>query len=472
MIALALLFFAPLLGTPAAGAAAVSAADRPAQPDASQIAADQLIGGALAGNGAYTRLAELTDTIGPRLTGSAGAAAAVQWALKRFKQDGLVAHLEKVMVPHWVRGAQHAEVLASPTAAALELSLTALGGSVGTPKGGLTAEVIEVSSFEELHALGDRARGKIVLFQHTMSTPAGYGEFTHLRHNGAVEAAKAGGVAALVRSLATASMRSPHTGTMEYADGTAKIPAAALATEDAELLHRLLLRGPVKVHLELGCQMLPEVESADVVGEVPGRENPEEVVLLGAHLDSWDLAQGAIDDGAGVAAVMEAGKLIGQLRRPPRRTVRVVLFMNEENGIDGALAYAKAHAHELNRHVAALEVDSGAGKPLALQLHSGAGGIAQLADTMAPLAALGVTSLSEGGEGGADIGPLGQEGVPLVSLRQDVTHYFDWHHSAADTLDKVSPHELAETTAAVAWIAWSIAELPHALPRLPLDPKR
>ena len=469
---LALLCLA-LLAAPAPGkaratrAAAASSAAESTRRDASQAAADQLIGGALAGDGAYTRLADLTDTVGPRLTGSPGAAAALQWALKRFQQDGLKVHLEKVMVPHWIRGEARAQVIASPTAAPLGLALTALGGSVATPPGGLTAEVIEVSSFEALHALGDRARGKIVLFQHTMSTSDGYGEFTHLRHHGAVEASRAGAVASLVRSLATASMRSPHTGTMEYESDTAKIPAAALATEDAELLHRLLQRGPVKVHLELGCSTLPDVESANVVAEVRGSEHPEEVVLLGAHLDSWDLAQGAIDDGAGVAIVSEAARLIRHLPRAPRRTVRVVLFMNEESGLDGALAYARAHAHELVRHVAALEADSGAGRPLALQLRAGKGGAEQLMSALAPLAALGVTRLTEGGEGGADIGPLGEQGVPIVSLRQDVSRYFDWHHSAADTLDKVSPHDLAETTAAVAWLAWSLAELPRDLPRSP-----
>jgi hypothetical protein len=428
-------------------------------------AAEQIVGGALAGGVAYARLAELTDTVGPRLSGTPGAAAAVQWALKRFGEDGLQVHLEKVLANHWERGEERAEVLASPTAAGLKLAITALGGSTGTPEGGLTAEVVEVRSFDELRALGGSVRGKIVLFQHTMSTPAGYGEFAVFRHRGASEAARLGAVAALVRSLATGSLRSPHTGGMEYAAGAPKIPAAAVATEDAELLHRLLSRGPVRVRLVLGCRQLAPVESANVVAEVRGREHPEEVVLLGAHLDSWDLGQGAIDDGAGVAIVMEAGRLLARLKTPPRRTVRVVLFMNEENGLDGAKAYAKAHEAEVPRHVAALEADSGAGRPLGVSLRAGPGATALFAPWLGPLAALGSAALTEGGDGGADVSPLARALVPIVSVKQDTANYFDLHHSAADTLDKVNPVELAQVAAEVGWVAYALAEMPTALPR-------
>lgn len=461
-----------LRALPLALLAAAAAAAAPAPRDASPEVSERIIGGALAGNRAYEKLAELTDTVGPRLSGSPGAEAAVQWALRRFAEEGVSAHREKAMVGHWVRGAERAEVIASPTAAALPLAITALGGSIATAEGGITAEVIEVRSFDELRALGDKARGKIVLFQHTMSSAAGYGQFAVLRHRGAVEAARAGAVAALVRSLATASLRSPHTGAMEYAEGTPRIPAAAVATEDAELLHRLIARGPTRVHLVLGCGRQPDVESANVVAEVRGREHPEEVVLLGAHLDSWDLAQGAVDDGAGVAIAMETARLIARLPRPPRRTVRVVLFMNEENGLDGAKAYAKAHAAELPQHAAALEADSGAGRPLEVAVRAGEGAAALLGPQLLPLSVLGIGPLGEGGEGGADIGPLARAGVPIASVRQDMTHYFDLHHSAADTLDKVVPHELAQSTAAFAWVAWSLAEMPAALPRTPPSPTR
>jgi hypothetical protein len=447
-------------------AAALAAAPAiPAAAAFSPEAAEQIVGGALAGGNAYARLADLTDTVGPRLSGSAAAAAAVQWALKRFGQDGLQVHLEKVLANHWERGEERAEVVASPSAAGLKLAITALGGSIGTPEGGLTAEVVEVSSFDELRALGDKVRGKIVLYQHTMSTPAGYGEFAVFRHRGASEAARLGAIVSLVRSLATGSLRSPHTGSMEYAADVAKIPAAAVATEDAELLHRLLSRGPVRVHVVLGCRQLAPVESANVVAEVRGREHPEEVVLLGAHLDSWDLGQGAIDDGAGVAIVMEAGRLLARLKTPPRRTVRVVLFMNEENGLDGGKAYAKAHEAELPRHVAALEADSGAGRPLGLSVRAGPGATALLAPWLGPLAVLGATAVTEGGEGGADISPLTRALVPILSVKQDTAHYFELHHTAADTLDKVNPLDLAQVAAQVGWVAYALAEMPATLPR-------
>jgi Zn-dependent M28 family amino/carboxypeptidase len=298
-----------------------------------------------------------------------------------------------------------------------------------------------------------------------MSTPAGYGEFAVLRHRGASEAARLGAVAVLVRSLATASLRSPHTGAMEYATDAPKIPAAAVATEDAELLHRLAQRGPVRVHLVLGSRQLPPAESANVVAEVRGREHPDEIVLLGAHLDSWDLAQGAVDDGAGVAIVMEAGRLIAHLPKAPRRTLRVVLYMNEEHGLDGGKAYAKAHEAELAQHVAALEADSGAGRPLSVALNAGRGATALLAPWLAPLQAMGAATLTEGGEGGADIGPLAHALVPIASVKQDTTHYFDWHHSSADTLDKAQPHDLAEAAAAVAWVGYALAEMQQPLPR-------
>lgn len=432
-------------------------------PDAAQ----RLIGGALSDGHAYSRLGELTETIGPRLSGSAGADAAVKWGLARMKEDGLVAHLEPVKAPHWVRGEERGEILASDKFTRHPLFLTALGGSVGTPEGGVTGEVIEVRSIEEAQALGEKARGKIVFFNHGMSSAKGYGESVGLRFAGASAAGKVGAVAMLIRSLASASLRSPHTGAMGYdADGP-KIPAAAIAVEDAELIHRLLRRGPVRVRLGLGCRTLPDVDSSNVVGEVRGRERPDEVVVLGAHLDSWDLATGAVDDGAGVAIVMEAGRLIAHLPEAPRRTVRVVLFMNEENGTAGAKAYAVAHKAELAQHVAAMEADSGAGRPLSLSVRAGAGGAQLLrsAGLLEPLEALSLSELLEGGEGGTDIGPLAPAQVPFISVGQDSSHYFDLHHSAADTFDKVVPHDLASTAAVFAWFAWKVAEMPEALPR-------
>ncbi len=440
---------------------------------ANSVAADPLqqapaiIGGAISDGGAMKRLAELTDGIGPRLSGSAGAAAAITWAEKRFREDGAAVHLEPVLVPHWVRGTEKAEVVSPATVAPLPLSITALGGSAGTPPGGITAPLIELHSLDELAALGEKVRGKIVLFQHTMSVAHDYGEFASLRSTGPLAAARLGAVGVLVRSLATASLRSPHTGLMKTDPSVATIPGAAVSTEDAQLLHRLLSQGPVSVHLELGCKTLPDTPSFNVVAELRGSEKPEEIVLLGAHLDSWDLAQGAVDDGAGVVMVMEALRLLAHLPTPPRRTVRAVLFMNEENGIRGALAYAKAHEDEVKHHVAALECDSGAGAPQSWSLNSGAAAVALLQPWMQPLEALSCSTVVVGDRAGTDLYPLQQlpDAPPVLELIQDGTHYFDVHHSAADTLDKVNPRELAESTAAVAWAAWSLAQMPETLPR-------
>ena len=436
--------------------------------------AARIIGGALTDGGAMRGLTGLCDGVGPRLSGSAGAAAAVAWAADRFKQDGVSVKLEKVMVPHWVRGnLERGELVARPGAAALALSLTALGGSGPTPESGLTAEVLEVHSLAEVPALGEKAKGKIILFQHNMTVAKEYGELGELRGKGPIAAQKAGAVAALVRSLSTASLRTPHTGATRVDAAAGPFPSAALAAEDAELLHRLLEAGPVKVKLWLSAHALPDVESANVVAEVRGSEKPDEIVLIGAHLDSWDLAQGAVDDGAGVAIAMESLRLIA--KEKPRRTVRAVLFMNEENGLRGGEGYAKEHASEVGKHVAALEADSGSGRPLSVQVHGGAGAADLLRPWMLPLATLGCEATADSPDaGGADVSPLANvpDPVPMVSVRQDSSRYFDLHHTAADTLDKVKPFELAQATAAFAWTAFALAQMPGTLPRPEPKPAR
>ncbi|HYQ81306.1 MAG TPA: M20/M25/M40 family metallo-hydrolase, partial [Anaeromyxobacteraceae bacterium] len=314
--------------------------------------------------------------------------------------------------------------------------------------------------------LGEALRGKIVLFQHRMGEGQGYGKTVEVRSRGPAAASRAGAAGALVRSLSTLPLRAPHTGQTSFAPGEREIPAAALSSEDADLLHRLLGRGPVTVKLTLGCGPgdPPQADSADVVAEIRGREKPDEVVLLAAHLDSWDLGTGAVDDGAGVAMVMDAMRLVAGLSRPPRRTLRAVLTMNEENGLDGALAYAERHRDELPRHVAAIEADSGAGRPTGVRVTAGPGGLAAVEGLVRPLAALGAARVSEGG-GGADVSPLHYQRVPVLSVEQDTSRYFDWHHSAADTLDKVSRRDLAEATAALAFLAWALAEAPEPLAR-------
>jgi Zn-dependent M28 family amino/carboxypeptidase len=400
----------------------------------------------------------------------------VAWALRKFQEDGVPAHAEPATVPHWVRGDERAELLPAPGVAGLKLAVTALGGSPGTPPDGIEGEVVEVHTLAEVQALGAGAKGKILFFNHAMSTASGktgYGAFADLRTHGPAEAAKAGAVAAFVRSLATASFRSPHTGVTDFEEGAPKVPAAAVSTEDADLFHRLLAKGAqVHVRLWLGCKTLPDVQSANVVAEIRGREKPEEIVLLGAHLDSWDLAQGAIDDGAGAVVVMEAARLAAQLRPPLRRTIRVVLFMNEENGLAGGKAYAKAHEAEAAHHVAALESDSGAGRPLGIVLRAGGDGKALLAPWLAPLQKVAAAAFLDGEAGGADISPLGRLQVPFVSVRQDTTHYFDIHHSAADTFDKVDRDELSKLAAAVSWVAVSLAEMEGTLVRPPPTPPR
>ncbi|WP_225413114.1 M20/M25/M40 family metallo-hydrolase [Stigmatella hybrida] len=425
--------------------------------------AERLVGAALTEGHAWTRLAELTDGVGARLSGSEGAAAAVQWALRSFKADGVKAWLEPVKVPHWVRGEERAELLGSERFRGRPLSVMALGGSGATPPEGVTGEVVEVRSLEELGALGARVKGRIVLFNHTMQKPEDYGRFASLRSRGPAAAAKAGAVAALVRSLATASLATPHTGATRFEEGDPRIAAASVTVEDAELLSRLVAAGgPVRVKLMLGCQELPDADSFNVVAEVKGREKPQEVVLLGAHLDSWDVGTGAHDDGAGVVMVMEAARLLAKQRPAPRRTVRVVLFMNEENGLRGARAYAEAHAAELPRHVAALEMDAGGGRPVGVVLRAGAGAAEKVRPWLSPLRTVGAGALMEGEAGGADLIPLLPARVPFFGLRQDASRYFDVHHTHADTLDPVA---LAQSTAAVTWLAYAMAEMPEQLPR-------
>ena len=461
--ALLLVLLVPLGSDSARGAA-------PAGEVRLQRVVARLLGEETVSRGAYAKLAYLTDRIGARLSGSPGAAAAVEWTAAEMRRDGLSrVHTEKVMVPHWVRGEETA-ALVSPTSR--NLVITTLGMSVPTPPEGVTAEVVEVGSFDELHALGSKVRGKMVLFYKPMERNPdgeGYGAAAGLRYRGAAEAAKQGAVATLIRSLGTLSARLPHTGAHSYADGVEKIPAAALASEDADLLHRLIASGEkVRVRMTLACQLLPDAESANVLAEVRGRSRPEEVVVIGGHLDSWDLGTGAIDDGAGVAISMEALRLLHKLNLRPRRTIRAVLFMNEENGNRGGKAYAETHRAEMPRHVAAIESDSGAGQPLGFGVTSGAGGIEQVTKLVQALESLGATRIVKG-DGGTDIGPMRAAGVPLLALQQDMTRYFDWHHTAADTLDKVDPRDLSDNAVAMAFMAYALADLESPLPRIPED---
>ncbi|HYC88500.1 MAG TPA: M20/M25/M40 family metallo-hydrolase [Thermoanaerobaculia bacterium] len=414
---------------------------------------------------AYDHLAYLSDKIGPRLSGSKNAEKAVRWTTEQFRSWGIDVRNERVMVPHWVRGVERGRLVSHDQ----PLVLTTLGGSVATPAGGITAEVVEVTSYEELEKLG-RAKiaGKIVYYHSSFDMAMvesgrafeAYGKAVQFRGLGASRAAEHGAVAAVIRSVATASLRSPHTGSMRYEAGKPKIPAAALSTEDGDLVHRLLARGDrVRMHLMLTPRTLPDVPSANVIAEIRGSERPEEIVLIGGHLDSWDLGTGAIDNGSGCAMIMETMRVIKELGLRPKRTIRAVLFMNEENGLRGGRAYfaGAARREELHRHIAAIETDAGASTPTGfITTYEGKSleAIQYRTNVLQRIAPMKFTSSKHTG---ADTTPLIDAGIPGFGLVPEPRHYFDYHHSAADTLDKVDPKALAQNTAAIAGLAWILA---------------
>ena len=426
-----------------------------------QTATEQIIARELAASHAFDTLAYLSDNIGPRLSGSPNAAAAVRWTTQRFRDWGIAVANEPVMVPHWVRGEERASL---PSHRDQNIILTALGGSVATPARGITAEVVEVASYDELKALGAKLRGKIVFYNNPMDMDLvrshrsfeAYRRAVEFRGSGASRAAEYGALAAVIRSVGSASLRTPHTGSVRYDSKLPMIPAAAMAAEDAMLVHRLLSKGEtVRMKLVLTPRTLPDVASANVVAELRGSEKPDEIVLIGAHLDSWDLGTGAIDDGSGVAMVMETMRLLREMNLRPRRTIRCVLFMNEENGLRGGHAYADRHGKE--RHVAAIETDAGAAPPTGFQTTLKGDALTALERRTQPLASLGANRFETAAETGADISPLTDAGVPSFGFVPEPMHYFDYHHSPADTLDKVDPQELAADSAAIAALAWILA---------------
>ena len=425
-----------------------------------RAAADSLIRGATADSSAYRRLGRLVDTFGSRLSGSPSLEAAIDWVLETMKTDGLEnVRGEPVMVPRWVRGAESAELVRPRRA---RLAMLGLGGSVGTAARGITAPVLVVGSLEELARRAAEAKGRIVLLDVPFTE---YTATRHVRTDGPSAAARAGAVACLIRSVATFSMRNPHTGITLYDSTAARIPAAALSVEDAMMLHRLQDRGErIVVTLRMGAHTHPDAPSRNVVAEIVGREKPDEVVVLGGHIDSWDVGQGAMDDGGGSVAAWEAVRLLKRLGLRPRRTVRVVLWTNEENGGRGAEAYAKAHAGELSRHVMAMESDNGVFNPRGYVLggsDSAAAVIRQVAALMQPIGATGLERVD--GSPAADTEPLAAAGIPAMELDVDGSRYFWYHHSDADMLDKLDPAELARCVAAMAVMAYVVADLPERL---------
>ena len=425
---------------------------------AQRDAARRLIAAATANHDAYARLGELVDAFGHRITGSVALEQANDWILEQMKADGLQnVRGEPVMVPHWVRGRESLDlVLPRPR----KLPMLGLGGSIATPPGGIRGEVLVVSSYDDLAARADEARGRIVLFDVPFTN---YGQTVQYRSGGAIAAAKAGAVASLIRSVASGSMQSPHTGNMNYEEGVTKIPHAAITVEDAQMLHRMQDRGErIEVLLQMEAQMLPDAPSRNVMGEIVGSEFPDEVIVLGGHTDSWDVGQGAMDDAGGVVAAWEAVRLIKELGLKPPRTIRVVGWTSEENGGPGGRAYAAAHAGE--KHVLAMESDGGVFKPLGFGFTGSDEAFAIMQEIGKLLEGIGSGSMTRGG-GGADIGPLMQTGVPGMGLNVDGTRYFHYHHSDADTLDKLDPDEVALCVATMAVVAYIVADLPEALPR-------
>jgi len=430
--------------------------------EAYRTSADSLIRAATQDSAAYRRLGELVDRFGHRFSGSASLEGAIDWILGEMKSDGLEqVRGEPVMVPHWVRGAESAWLLRPRRA---PLALLGLGGSVATPPAGITAPVLVVASFDELQARSEEARNKIVLFDVPFTT---YRETVRYRVEGASAAARAGAVACLVRSIASFSIRSPHTGTMRYDSTAGRIPVAALSTEDAAMLHRFQDRGErVVVKLTMEARTLTDARSRNVVAEVPGRERPEEVVVLGGHIDSWDVGQGAMDDGSGSVAAWEAVRLIHALQLKPRRTIRVVLWTNEENGGRGAQAYRDAHAAELADHALAIESDNGTFSPRGFRFSGSDAALSQLSQIQPLLQRIEAGQVIREAESPeADIAPLVERGVPGLGLDVDRSRYFWFHHSQGDMLDKVDPAELGRCVAALAVMAYVVADMPGALPR-------
>ena len=410
---------------------------------------------------AWRRLAELTDSHGPRLSGSDNLARAIDWAVRTMKADGLEnVHTERVLVPRWVRGREAAEILEPARSA---VAVLGLGGTVGTSPAGLEAEVLVVSSFDDLRGKAVDARGRIVLFNAPF---AGYAETVTYRTDGARAAAQHGAVAVLVRSIGPIGLRTTHTGSVQYTPGHAPIPAAAVSVEDANRIARLNARGKyVRMRLMLEARSESDVESANVIGEIRGREKPEEIVLVGGHLDSWDVGAGASDDAVGCIVTWEALRLMKKLGLRPRRTVRVVLWTNEENGLRGAAAYAEQHAAEATNHVLALEADSGVFSPSVFGFSGSAAARAVMSQIISLLAPIEFPELTAGG-GGADIGPIAQAGnVPTMAYLGDAARYFVIHHSAADTVERISPEEVSRAAAAIAVVGYATAEMPERLPR-------
>jgi hypothetical protein len=425
--------------------------------------AEQLRDKALHDDTAYKVTASLTTEVGARMAGSEADRRAVDWAVAKFKELGYdKVYTEAVTYPLWVRRSEHAAIVAPFPQ---PLTLTALGYSPATPKGGLTAEVVKFDTLEALKAAEPASvKGKIVYVDYHMERAKdghGYGMGSAVRTAGPVIAAEKGAAGYLLRSAGTdAHERAPHTGVTGFRDPAKAIPAAALTNPDADQLTRVLAYGkPVTLKLDLDCGVVGEYTGANVIGEITGRKHPDQVVAIGGHLDSWDLGTGAIDDGAGVAIAMAAGKLIRDLPQRPDRTIRVIAFANEEMGLWGGRAYADKHGAEVAKFQLGTESDFGAGKIWRMSASvkpEARDAIGQIAKVLEPV---GVAyDATRPGGGGSDLSQMHAKGMAALSLTQDGTKYFDWHHTPNDTLDKIDPAELAQNVAVYAAFSYMAAQ--------------
>ena len=432
---------------------------------------------ALADPYAYNELEHLTDNIGPRLSGSPQAQAAVDWVAGEMRALGATVSLEKTMVPHWVRGAETAALTAWPggtPGTEQKIVVTALGGSAATAQNGLTAPVLAVNSFAELKALPpDAAKGKILLFNHAFDKELAavgqggqaYGQSVIYRALAPTVAESVGAAAVLVRSVGGADFRLPHTGHTVSPESGKNVPAGAVTAEDADLLATLAKQGPVTMRLTLTPQTLPQVPSYNVIADWKGTEHPEQVVIVSGHLDSWDLGTGAIDDGAGIAVSMQALHLLQKLGIHPKRTVRFIAWMDEESGSEGAATYAREHAGELGNHIAAMESDLGCDHPYGITFAGSPELQTYLKPVAEALAPIGAAAVTRGEDAGEDIAAIMKNGVPGLTPTQDSRFYFNYHHTAADTFDKVDPHHLAENAAVMAVTAYALADAGTPAPR-------
>ena len=423
-------------------------------------AATRIIARATRDSAAWNRIATLTETFGHRFSGSESLERAIDWTLAEMKKDSLDGvRGEPVMVPRWVRGTESIE-LVSPRHQVLPM--LGLGGSIATPAQGITGDVMVVTSYDDLRARAAEARGKIVLFNVPFTN---YGQTVQYRGGGAVAAARVGAVASIIRSVTPYSQRTPHTGGMAYNDSVPKIPHAAITPEDADMITRMISRGQrVTVKLTMSARTMPDAPSRNVVAELRGTSAPDEVVVMGGHIDSWDVGRGAMDDAGGVVVAWEAIRILKELGLRPRRTIRVVGWTNEENGTRGGNGYRDAHRAELDKHIAAIESDAGVFKPLGFGFTGSDSAFVLVRQIGALLAGIGAGDIARGG-GGADIGPIMALGVPGLGLNTDGTRYFWYHHTDADTVDKLDQRDVALCVATMAVMAYVLADMPERLPK-------